>query len=54
MILSHKVKSDNIKLYEYGLSTKDENVPFYFPKIKNMYHAHYHLSEEVMIILLFL
>ena len=31
LILSHKVKGDNLILYEYGLSTKDENVPFYLP-----------------------
>jgi|TARA_Y100000389_G_scaffold47764_1_gene42943 FkbM family methyltransferase len=32
IIQSHKVKGDNLKLYEYGLSTNDDVVPFYFPK----------------------
>lgn len=34
IILSHKVKSENIILCEYGLSTKDDYVPFYLPKNK--------------------
>lgn len=35
IILSHKVKGNKLILYEYGLSIKDEIVPFYFPKNKN-------------------
>lgn len=35
IILSHKVKGDNLILQEYGLSTEDGNVPFYLPKNKN-------------------
>ena len=35
MILSHKVKGDNLILCEYGLSTTDGSVPFYFPMNKN-------------------
>ena len=35
IILSHKVKSDNLILHEYGLSTQDGTVPFYFPTNKN-------------------
>jgi hypothetical protein len=31
LILSHKVKGDNLILYEYGLSIKDGIVPFYLP-----------------------
>ena len=31
IILSHKVKGDNLILYEYGLSSNDGNVPFYLP-----------------------
>ena len=31
IILSHKVKGDNLILYEYGLSTNDGSVPFYLP-----------------------
>jgi hypothetical protein len=33
--LSHKVKGDNLILCEYGLSTTDGSVPFYFPMNKN-------------------
>ena len=32
MILSHKVKGDKLKLYEYGLKNKDGNVRFYLQK----------------------
>lgn len=35
IILSHKVKGDNLILFDYGLGTKDGIVPFYFPKNKN-------------------
>tara|TARA_B110000483_G_scaffold51750_1_gene64407 strand:+ start:546 stop:1274 length:729 start_codon:yes stop_codon:yes gene_type:complete len=31
IILSHRVKGDNLILHEYGLSTNDGNVPFYLP-----------------------
>lgn len=31
IILSHRVNGDNLILYEYGLSNKDEIVPFYLP-----------------------
>ena len=31
IILSHKIKEDNLILHEYGLSTQDGIVPFYFP-----------------------
>jgi len=31
IILSHKIKGDNLILCEYGLSTKDGSVPFYLP-----------------------
>jgi len=34
IILSHKAKGQNLKLHEYGLNTKDGNVPFYLPKNK--------------------
>lgn len=34
IILSHQVKAENIILGEYGLHTKDGNVPFYLPKNK--------------------
>jgi hypothetical protein len=35
IILSHKVKGDNLILCEYGLSNTDGNVPFYLPINKN-------------------
>ena len=35
LILSHKVKGNNLILCEYGLSTKDETVPFYLPLNKD-------------------
>lgn len=35
IILSNKIKGDNIILYEYGLNTTDGKVPFYFKKNKN-------------------
>jgi len=35
MILSHKVKGNNLILCEYGLNTIDGSVPFYFPINKN-------------------
>lgn len=35
IILSHKVKGDNLILYEYGLSIKDGIVPFYLPLNNN-------------------
>lgn len=35
IILSHKVKSNNLILQEYGLSIKDDTIPFYLPKNKN-------------------
>ena len=35
IILSHKIKGDNLILYEYGLSNNEGNVPFYLPNNKN-------------------
>ena len=35
IILSNKVKGDNLIFYDYGISTKDGNVPFYFKHNKN-------------------
>jgi hypothetical protein len=35
IILSHKVKEENLILYEYGLSTEDGNVKFYLPVNKD-------------------
>jgi len=35
IILSNKVKGDNLIFHDYGISIKDGNVPFYFPINKN-------------------